>query len=237
MKLSIAALLLLLTLSLGYSAEDAQWSARFTEKGSAEAYRYYAAEYQQKPDFENAWKFARAARFHGDRYASVSSEKKRLFLEAMDAASNAVRLAPSQPEGWFFLASTIGPLALVSDPASALTAPGRIVDAASHGIAIAPAFREGAFYLVRGRTYQKAPGFPISIGDKAKAEADYRAALTFSTSNRMLYLFYAELLLETGRKQDAFRMANRGLALPFSGQDHSGDSDIVSKLRGILEKS
>jgi predicted Zn-dependent protease len=61
----------------------------------------------------------------------------------------------------------------------------------------------GSAYTSLATLYAKVPGWPLGFGDKVKAEALFKEALTISPRDMDANFFYGDFLLEQGRKGEA----------------------------------
>jgi tetratricopeptide (TPR) repeat protein len=196
------------------------------------AYDYYKSEYLSKKDYDSAWKFSAVARFFGNYFVKVVEEKKKIFEEAKDAALFATKVNPGGVEGHYYLGVAYGSWAEATGIMNSLFLAGPIVDEMTKVISLDPKFRDGAAYAVRGRVYHKAPGWPVSVGDKNKAKKDFEEAIKYN--NRMSYRFYAEFLIDIGDKKKAKEIVEKGLSLPFNDSEPIADEDEMRILKKLL---
>jgi hypothetical protein len=176
---------------------------------------YLTLKPKQNVDYASAWQFAKAAFYYGEYIVTDNEQKKTVFSEAKDAGLQAVAKAPNKPEGHYWLGVAYGAWAEANGILNSLQYAGTISDEMSKSISLDPLYHHGSAYMVRGRVYAKAPGWPLSIGDGTKAEADYKQSLAYGPENRKAYRFYAEYLLANGRNAEAKEMIKKGLGLKY----------------------
>lgn len=69
-----------------------------------------------------------------------------------------------------------------------------------------PAYMNGMAYTLMGHAYHVVPGFPLSIGDKKKAQEYLAKARQSDPGSSMNLLFIADLLWDLGRNQEALEV-------------------------------
>jgi tetratricopeptide (TPR) repeat protein len=162
-------------------------------------------------DFDSAWKLARACYWigtHGPR------EARRAALErGVKAGESAVRLAPTRPEGHFWMAADMGTLAESFGLGQGLKYRGRIRDELERAIAVDPRWEEGSAEAALGEWYATVPG--LFGGDRKKAEEHLRRALAINQESRTALVDLAELLIDEGRKSEARTLLRRAIDAPI----------------------
>jgi tetratricopeptide (TPR) repeat protein len=199
---------------------------------SKNAYETYKSGYLSKKNYESAWEFAAIARFFGNYFVKDVEAKKKIFEEAKDAALFATKVNANGVEGHYYLGVAYGSWAEATGIMNSLFLAGPIVDEMTKVINLDPKFRNGSAYAVRARVYQKAPGWPVSIGDREKAQKDFEEAIKYD--NRMSYRFYAEFLMGIGEKEEARKIAEKGLNLPPNELEPVADEDEMEILKKLL---
>ncbi len=81
-------------------------------------------------------------------------------------------------------------------------------------IEIEPKALDGAAYLALGCLYYQAPGWPLSFGDKQKAERYLRQALALNPDGIEANYYFADYLRQTGRLQEALGFFQKAATLP-----------------------
>lgn len=80
--------------------------------------------------------------------------------------------------------------------------------------AIDPEVLGGSVYASLGSLYSKVPGWPIGFGDDETAERYFNKALAINPDGLDINYFYAEYLVDQGRKELALEYIDRALRAP-----------------------
>jgi tetratricopeptide (TPR) repeat protein len=218
-----------------YSLNDSFWSNRNSLDGAKAAYDYYKGAFGTNADYESAWKFARVAYFYGDNIVKDPAMKKDIFTEGKVAAEKATNFSAKQVEGHYYLGVCLGLWAEANGVLNSLFTAPDLLKEANKVIEIDPAFDNGEPYIFRGRIYNRAPAV-ISVGELRKSEADYLKGLEICQTKRVLYRFYAELLLDMGNRQKAKEMAAKGLAIAPDEENKVVDEKEMSLLKDLQKR-
>jgi tetratricopeptide (TPR) repeat protein len=182
-------------------------------------------------DYEAAWKLARICYWLGTHGPKAA---RRAALErGVQAGENAIRLAPSRPEGHFWLGANLGELAESGGMSQGLKYRGRIRQELERTIAIDPKFEEGSAEAALGQWYAKVPG--LFGGDDAKAEEHLRRALAINPQSRTALVSLADLLIHKGRKDEARAMLERAIKLPIDPQWAPEDRETDAAAAALLK--
>jgi tetratricopeptide (TPR) repeat protein len=95
---------------------------------------------------------------------------------------------------------------------------------------------DGSAYASLGVLYHKVPGWPIGFGDKAKAEALFKQALALNPTGIDPNFFYAELLADTGRADQAKVYLDRALAAPARPGRPLADAGRRDEIKALQAK-
>jgi len=203
------------------------------------AYQAAKQEFQTNPNYENSWRFARAA-YNLGRHGTPTNrteEMKALFQEGKDAADKARNLNPRGVEGHYWFGVCLGSWAETNGIMASLFAAGDLLAAANQAANIDPRYLNAAPLALKARVLHKAPGWPVSVGDRNQAEIDLRRALTLGgDKSRSVYKFLAELLVDLGKREEAKQMLQRGLALPPDTENPVADNKDIKEMRDLLAK-
>jgi tetratricopeptide (TPR) repeat protein len=173
----------------------------------------------------------------GEFYVSDNESKKECFRIAKDFALNAVRLNPEGPDGHYWLGASYGLWAEANGIFSSLFYAGYIIDEMTAVINLKPDYFRGSAWAIRAEVYDLAPGWPISIGDKQKAEDDIKMALKYGGDFRFVLMIYVEMLLNDGRFSEAKEVAEKALALTYDERVPLEEEDRIEKLKGYLDRT
>ena len=181
-------------------------------------------------DFEAAWKLARARYWLGGHTAEA---KRQATLEAgITAARAAIAVEPDRPEGHFWLAANMGALAESFGMRQGLKYRGDIKAALLRVLKIDPAFQQGSADRALGRWYYKVPG--LFGGSRAKSEEHLRRSLTYGPHSTASHFFLAEMLLDSGRRDEATAELQRVLDAPLDPDWAPEDREFKRKARELL---
>ncbi len=228
--------LMISTLVLSVSAQEA---IRTSPADFNTVYRQAKTAYQAGATYETAWQFAKAAYEYGSHglTANQNEQKKAIFEEGKNAAQKARDLNRRGVEGHYWFGTNLGSWAETNGVMASLFAAGDLLAAADEAVRINAGYMNGGPLVLRGRVFHKAPGWPISVGDKAKSEADFQRAMTMNPStNRTLRRFYGELLADLGKKDEARRIFQQGINLAPDASNPFVDTKELNLIRESLAK-
>lgn len=152
-------------------------------------------------DAEAAWKLSRALYWSAANATEARDTRRTLLQDGVAVARRAVAIAPSRPEGHFWMAANMGLLAETFGRREGLRYHDDIKKALDAVIAADPAFLQGSAQRALGRWYATVPG--MFGGNKTLGEQHLRRALDYKRDSAITMVLLAELLIETGRRDDA----------------------------------
>jgi Flp pilus assembly protein TadD len=129
-------------------------------------------------DVSLAWTFARAS-FDYAEFATNAAQRARLAEAGIEAARRSVRLAPDLAATHYYLAMNLGQLARTRT-LGALPLVTEMEIAFKKAAGLDPAFDEAGPDRCLGLLYRDAPGWPISVGSKAKARTHLKRAVALA---------------------------------------------------------
>jgi hypothetical protein len=145
---------------------------------SNRVYRAYVesrAQYAREPTNSLAvWKFAQAC-FRRADFATNSAQRAALAEEGIAASRKAIELAPDSAAAYFYLGVNLGQLARTK----LFTALGLLDDmeaAWNKSIELDSTFEHAAAHRSLGLLYLDAPGWPLSLGSRTKAQRHLQKA-------------------------------------------------------------
>lgn len=131
---------------------------------------YQEAKARWSPTSTNAtdcWQFGRAC-FDLAEYASNQTQRAALATEGIEACRRSLQLFPSNAPAYFFLGLNYGQLARTK-LLGALSLVKEMQGAWEKAIELDPLYDHAGPHRALGILYRDAPGWPVSIGSKAKA--------------------------------------------------------------------
>ncbi|HEX7087041.1 MAG TPA: TRAP transporter TatT component family protein [Vicinamibacterales bacterium] len=182
-------------------------------------------------DFEAAWKLARAGYFLGGRLPDKDA-RIEAFESGMAAARAAIAARPDRPEGYFWLAATMGGLAELRGLGTGLRYRGAIRDNLERVLTMDPGFQKGSADRALGRWYFKVPR--LFGGSRRKAEAHLRASLARDPDSIASRFFLAEVLEAEDRDEEAAQLLREILALPIDPEWAPEDRDFKARAQAML---
>jgi len=181
-------------------------------------------------DVESAWKLARADYWLGTQ--GPPAERRAALERGTDAGRRASALDPSRPEGFFWMAATMGALAESFGLRQGIKYRGAIRDALETVLRIDPAFQEGSADRALGRWYYKVPG--LFGGSTRQSEEHLRKSLTYNPDSTASHYFLAETLLDMDRDADARAELQKVIAAPIDPDWAPEDRDFKQKAQQLL---
>lgn len=153
------------------------------------------------------------------RWAEISyqvpePQREAAFALLAAEAETAVAAAPGKAEpliwqgiilsSWAGAKGGLGALGLVKDARASL----------EQALQIAPEALDGAAYTSLAALYAQVPGWPISFGDKGKAESLFLKALAIDPVGIDPNYFYGDMLVQQKRYDEARLVLRRALEAP-----------------------
>jgi tetratricopeptide (TPR) repeat protein len=184
-------------------------------------------------DFESAWKLARAQYWLGTN--GLPERDSKTALDAgITAGRKAAEIAPSRPEGHFWMAANMGALAESFGMRQGIRYRGPIKQELETVLKIDPAFLDGSADRALGRWYYKVPG--LFGGDTKKSEQHLRKALSYNPNSVITRLFLAETLLELDRTAEARKELDAAIAAPSDPEWAPEDERFKAQAKDLLAK-
>jgi len=210
---------------------DALYADRANLASARRAAAEWSDELARNPQaFAAAWKLARTDYWLGGHAAE--SEQRRLFESGIDAARKAVALQPNRPEGYFWLAANMGTMAESFGLRQGIKYRKPIKEALETVLRLDPAFQQGSADRALGRWYFKVPG--LFGGSNKLAEAHLRASLKYNATSTVTHFFLAEVLLDTGRKDEGRAELQNVIDAPLDPEWTPEDREYKARARTLL---
>jgi tetratricopeptide (TPR) repeat protein len=210
---------------------DALYADRANLSSATRAADLWTVAFRANPrDFETAWKLARVDYWLGGHTRAV--EQKRRYEQGMEAARQAIAIAPGRPEGHFWLGANMGGLAETGGLSAGLHYRNAIKEQFETVLRSDPAFLSGSADRALGRWYHKVPR--LFGGSRKEAEAHLKEALRYDPASTVTHYFLAELYVDDGRKADASSELQKVLDAPLSADFAPEDREWKAKARTLL---
>lgn len=159
------------------------------------------------------WKLARARYWMGTHGPESRDDRRRQLQDGIASARQLIALAPTRPEGHFWLAANMGALAEGFGLREGLRYRRPIKEALETVLKIDAAYLQGSADRALGRWYAKVPG--LFGGDRRRAEEHLRRSLGYAPNSIITHVFLAELYIDTNRNDDAKRHLDAALRAPI----------------------
>lgn len=208
---------------------------RNTRETAYKLLAYISNQLVQRPDYDEAnWLHAAMLYFIGDYYETNFAKKKELFTMTKDFALKAVQLNPESADAHYWLAVGYGKWSQANGILDSLFYADDIFNEISRTIELRPGFFRGVAFGIRATVLDLAPGWPLSIGNKEMAYQDIKTALQFGPDFRFNYQMYAEILINDGYFEEAKKVIEKGLSLPYDTYYPREEDKIINDLKKDL---
>jgi len=171
----------------------------------------------------------------------TAKEERRANLEALaEKASAVATLKPDRPDALIWEGIVLSSLAGEKQGLDKFSALGLIKRARERyetAIRIDAGALNGSGLNSLGVLYAKAPGWPLSFGDKTKAEENFLAALQRNPAGIDPNYFYGEFLLDQGKAALAIEHLERALKAPPRPGRQIADEGRRKEAMALLEKA
>jgi tetratricopeptide (TPR) repeat protein len=229
----IAALAASAVLTEAQADPDALYRERASLTKAREAAAIWTERLAKNPkDFDSAWKLARATYWLGGHEEQAA---RRAALErGVEAGRQASVLEPMRPEGYFWMAASMGSLAESFGLRQGLKYRTPIREALEKVLQIDPGYQNGSADRALGRWYYKVPG--MFGGNKQKSEAHLRKSLTYDQNSNASHFFLAETLFELDRKAEAIAELQKVINGPVNPEWEPEDREFKQQAAERLKK-
>lgn len=170
------------------------------------------------------------------RYQSAPTERTRRFEALASRAHQVSETFPQRSEPLVWEGIIVSSLAGEKGGLGALGLAKHARSLYEAAIRIDGNVLDGSAYNSLGVLYYKVPGWPVSFGDKAKAEELLRKALAINPQGIDPNFFYGEYLAETKRPAQAIEYLERALQAPPRPGRAVADAGRRAEARALLEK-
>ncbi len=184
-------------------------------------------------NYEALWKLAKAYYWLGNH--SLEKEQLDLFTKGKDYGERAVKLYPDNWEGHYWLGVCLGRYGETRGIIKNLFLVKPIQKEMETVLKINPS-HAGAHHVL-GVIYRKAPGRPLSVGNKKKALRYAKKAVELDPQSLKYAVGLAEVYLALDKKDDAKKTLEDVLAMPPNltyGPESLEEKDQAQKLLAHL---
>ncbi len=182
--------------------------------------------------YESAWKLSRMCYWLGSH---VPEDGRRRQLErGVEAGRRAIALEPKRPDGYFWMAASMGALAESFGLRAGLRYRGPIKDALETILQIDPGYQQGSADRAIGRWYFKVPG--LFGGSNTKSEQHLRKSLTYNPDSTISHFFLAETLLDMKKRAEAREEFQKVIDAPLHPDWTPEDREFKQKAQEALAR-
>jgi tetratricopeptide (TPR) repeat protein len=165
------------------------------------------------------------------------SRRVQLFENCIAAADRALTLNKNDVRGLFWKAAAMGKMAEDSGMVNALRMLRPMENLLLKVVTLDEQYENAGAHRALGRMYHKLPGFPVSFGSNQKALMHLKRAHELFPRDVITRAFYAELLYDEGRKDEARKHADFVLATPIADEDALEFAEYVDIALAVINKT
>lgn len=172
--------------------------------------------------------------------AEVETEKSKrieLYKACIATADKALAINADEVGALYWKAVAMGKLSEESGILNALRMTRPMEQLFLRVIALDENYDNAGAHKALGRMYYKLPGFPISFGNKVMALFHLKRAHALFPNDIITRAFYAEVLLDMGRVQEARKHAEFVLGTPVEEENSFRYRRFVEIARNIVRKT
>ncbi|MBS3952897.1 MAG: hypothetical protein KGZ88_08115 [Methylomicrobium sp.] len=159
-------------------------------------------------------------------YSPTESDKALSYKTLLSKTRSLLKQNKEASDLLFWEAVLISSAAEHSAPLNALASIETARKLLLKAIEIDPNTMQGSAYVTLGSLYYQAPGWPISFGDKNKAEFFLKKALEINPYSLDANYFYADYLISQNKPIKAIQYLKKTLELPIRQNQSFADNQI-----------
>lgn len=165
------------------------------------------------------------------------ARRMQQFDECIAVADQALALNVDDVRGLFWKAAAMGKMAEDGGIVNALRMLRPMEKMLLKVVALDEKYENAGAHRALGRMYHKLPGFPISFGSNQKALMHLKRAHELFPRDVITRAFYAELLYDEGKRDEARKHADFVLATPIADEDALEYAEYVNIALAVIEKT
>jgi tetratricopeptide (TPR) repeat protein len=169
-------------------------------------------------------------------YAEDADDKLAFFDEGVECGKSGIEINENSLESNFWLAVNSGSYGQEKGIMQSLAMISPIRAAAEKALNLDESYFYGGPWRVLGRLYNKAPGFPFSIGNNKKAVECLEKAVNLGPKFFLNRLFLAEAYISNRDKAKAKEQLEWILAAPPNANHEREDESYKREAKSLLEK-
>lgn len=165
------------------------------------------------------------------------ARRMQRFDQCIAVADQALALNADDVRGLFWKAAAMGKMAEDGGIVNALRMLRPMEKMLLKVVALDEKYENAGAHRALGRMYHKLPGFPISFGSNQKALMHLKRAHELFPRDVITRAFYAELLYDEGKRDEARKHADFVLATPIADEDALEYAEYVNIALAVIEKT
>lgn len=151
-------------------------------------------------------------------------EKLPVLQEGLEIAKRATELDPNEPEAYYWVGVLTGRVGEERGILQSLFMVTDIMDAVDRTLELDP--NHAGAHLIASQVYRKAPGWPLSVGDRKKSVEHGEEAVRLGPDKTTHVLNLAEAYLNDRKPTEARELLQQVLDMPFlPGEEVTGQAD------------
>ncbi len=180
-------------------------------------------------DEECGWAYGLLAEIYYWMGESANSDDKLFYYDkGVEYAKQGIEAEEDSLEANFWLAVNYGSYGNEKGIMKSLSLVTPIKNLAEKCLELDESYFYGGSWRILGRLYNKAPGFPISIGDNKKSLKCFKKALEFGPKFFLNHLFIAEFYI-SDRKKDKAREHLEWILEAKLNPNHESEDEIYKR--------
>lgn len=169
-------------------------------------------------------------------YNDQMIDKEAAYGPLLDEATELSKKHPESAEFYFWRAVVMASKAEHQDGISALIAINQVRDLLLKAISIDQTAMNGSALATLGALHYLTPGWPISFGDKQKAENYLKAALRINPDGIDTNYYYGDFLARENKPEKAAEFFDKALTAPIRKEQAYADNRLKEEVRVTYNK-
>lgn len=171
-----------------------------------------------------------------NHYLTATENQGPTYQELIARSITLQHEHPNAPEGKIWQAILLASNAANESPLTALNSINQAKGILEDVIKTNPTSMDGAALVTLGTLYYMTPGWPLSFGDKNKAEKLLKQALEINPAGIDTNYFYADLLINNERLESAAHYLKLALKAPVRPNQMLADTMLQQQALSALNK-
>lgn len=184
-------------------------------------------------NYDALWRIARCYWFLGDK-ATKKEDKLDYFNKGQEYAKQAINTNHNQIMGHYWLATLIGCTGETRGILQSLFMVNPMKEELDLCVQIDSTFADA--HNVLAQLFWKAPGPPLSIGNKKRALEESKLAVTYAPNSCEFWLYYGQIARDNKDYATAREALQKSISLPDDPEDPQGSQKYKAQAAADLQK-